>query len=270
MTFKGTCEAFSSTEALPDATRAPQCRGRAPAFCQHLRWSRTTSAHRPRLHCSLRDKNMSLRPPIGRKQSGSGGMSEEMSPHPELRRPEDKTKAVKWRAATAGRKRSPRLLLWPRPLRSCLATPQSTLAPAPLLYAGFGQRGGRDFRNGSSSSEVTSQCQHARWRRITGRTRRGGGKCRWVRGCGEQRGFGAAWIRVGRPQGDGGALEGGDGCWGRVSALLREGGGVRLRGPTEGLKRSGFLSSGDAELSHPAGSGQPFQREVRRPVRLWQ
>lgn len=165
---------------------------------------------------------------------------------------------------------APPLALFPPSYRLPSNTPVNA-GPAPPLYTSFGQRGGRDFRISSSSSEVTSQCQHARWRRITGRTRRGGGKCRCVHGGARLRG--AAELRGGLDtcgppaggwRGPGGAR------WFLGSGLRGAPWGRRCRfhGPAEGEKEGGFLSSGEAALNHPPGSGQPFRREGRRPVRL--
>ena len=90
---------------------------------EHVRWGQTTSAQRPGFHYSPRDKNLTLRPPIGRKQAGSSRMSDKMTPNPELQGLEPTTEGIKWRTATAERERWPRPLLCSRPLTGCLATP---------------------------------------------------------------------------------------------------------------------------------------------------
>lgn len=70
------------------------------------------------------------------------------------------------------------------------------------------------------------------------------GACTVGLGCGEQRSFGAAWTRVGRPQEDGGALEGRDGSLGVVSAVHREGGGVGSTARLKGRRRAASSAPG--------------------------
>lgn len=116
----------------------------------------------------------------------------------------------------------------------------TTAASPPAL--GLRGRGGTSART-QLLPEVTSECQHARWRPITGRTRQGGGKCRY--GSPAPRPLGPGWqLRAHLQRADGSGrggpgsgrgrvgrgAAGGEG-WGRGANGLRKGQGAAGRAP---------------------------------------